>query len=138
MSILECVDRSRNKRRGVVTRYALFLGGADLDKRSSNETFAPQMYERYAAWMRSLRESGHYVASHKLEDQIGVRLTVRGGQVSEGPFMETKEAVGGVYFLNAGSLDEVVGLARSCPILDLQNGYVEIRVIDEEVPAGVI
>ncbi len=121
-----------------MAKYALFLGGADLDKRSSNASFAPQMYERYAAWMRSLRESGHYIASHKLKDQTGARLTVRGGQVVEGPFMETKEAVGGVYFIEAESLEEVITLARGCPTLALQNGYVEVRVVDDGVPSGVL
>jgi hypothetical protein len=121
-----------------MAKYVLFLGGADLDKRSSNESFAPEMFERYSAWMRSLRERGNYVASHKLKDQTGARLTVRGGQVVEGPFMETKEAVGGVYFIEAGSLDEVIAIARDCPTLALQNGYVEVRVIDDGVPPGVL
>jgi len=120
-----------------MAKYVLFLGGADLDKRSSNTTFAPKMYERYSIWMRSLRESGHYMASHKLKDQTGARLTVRGGQVVEGPFMETKEAVGGVYFIEAASLDEAIAIAHDCPTLELQNGYVEVRVLDE-VPPGVV
>ena len=120
-----------------MAKYVLFLGGADLDKRSSNATFAPGMYESYSKWMRSLRESGHYVASHKLKDQTGARLTVRGGQVVEGPFMETKEAVGGVYFIEAASLDAAVAIAKNCPTLELQNGYVEVRVLDE-VPPGVV
>lgn len=45
------------------------LGGADLDKRSGNATFAPEMYERYALWLRSLRERGAYASSEKLKDQ---------------------------------------------------------------------
>lgn len=119
-------------------KYVLLLGGADLDKRSGNAAFAPGMYERYARWMRSLRESGHYLGSHKLKDQTGARLTVRGGQVVEGPFMESKEAVGGVYLLEAGSLEEAIAIARGCPTLALQNGYVEVRVIDDGVPPGVV
>lgn len=121
-----------------MAKYVLFLGGADLDKRSSNATFAPKMYDRYSTWMRSLREGGHYLASHKLKDQTGARLTVRGGQVVEGPFMEMKEAIGGVYFIEASSLDEVIEIVRDCPTLALQNGYVEVRVIDDGVPPGVL
>src|SRR5262245_57441520 len=114
-----------------MAKYMLVLGGADLDKRASNPAFAPQMFERFASWLGSLREGNHYVASHKLQDRTGARLTVRGGQVVEGPFIETKEAVGGVFVVEAASLEEAIALARSCPTLGLQNGFVEVRVVEE-------
>ncbi len=119
-----------------MAKYVLFFGGADLDKRTSNPTFAPQVREQFLRWIESLREKGNYVASHKLKDQTGARLTVRAGQVVEGPFMETKEAVGGVCLVEADSLEEAVDLARSCPALVAQNGYIEVRVVDEELPRG--
>src|SRR5262245_34983167 len=72
--------------RVTMAKYMLLLGGADLDKRSGNASLAPVMFQRYASWLSSLRESGRYVSSHKLHDQTGARLTVRGGQVVEGPF----------------------------------------------------
>ncbi|HMI86324.1 MAG TPA: YciI family protein [Polyangiaceae bacterium] len=114
-----------------MAKYALLLGGADLDKRSGNAALAPKMFERFSSWLGSLRESGRYIGSHKLLDQTGARLSVRGGQVVEGPFMETKEAVGGVVLIEAGSLEEAIAIARECPTLDLQNGHVEVRVIEE-------
>ena len=117
-----------------MAKYMLLLGGADLDKRSGNPTIAPEMFARYSAWVRSLRQNGRAVTSHKLLDQTGVRLTIRGGQVVEGPFMETKEAVGGVFVVEANSLEEATAFARTCPVLDLQNGYVEVRVVEEVQP----
>jgi hypothetical protein len=114
-----------------MAKYMLLLGGADLDKRSGNPAFAPKMFERYMAWVRTLSENAQVVMTHKLLDQTGVRLTVRGGQVVEGPFMETKEAVGGIFVIDAASLEEASALARRCPVLDLQNGYVEVRVVEE-------
>lgn len=114
-----------------MAQYMFLLGGADLDKRSNNPGLAPQMFERYMTWVRSLRQNGRTVTSHKLLDQTGVRLTIRGGQVVEGPFMETKEAVGGIFVVDAQSLEEATELARACPVLDLQNGYVEVRVVEE-------
>ena len=117
-----------------MAKYMFLVGGADLDKRSGNEALAPVMFERYMAWMRSLRENGRAVTSHKLLDRTGARLTVRGGQVVEGPFMETKEAVGGVFVIDAASLAEANALARTCPVLDLQNGYIEVRVVENVAP----
>lgn len=118
-----------------MAKYMLILGGADVDKRSSNPKLAPVMLERYMSWVRSLRDGGTYRESYKLHDQTGARLTIRGGEVVEGPFVETKEAVGGVFVIEAASLAEATALARNCPVLDLQNGYVEVRVLDEVRPA---
>jgi hypothetical protein len=114
-----------------MAKYMLLLGGADLDKRSGNTAIATQMFERFATWLGALRASGRYVDSMKLHDQTGARLTVRGGQVVEGPFIETKEAVGGVFIVEAASLDEAIAMARECPTLTLQNGFVEVRVVEE-------
>jgi hypothetical protein len=117
-------------------KYVLFSGGADLDKRASNAALAGTLFDRYFQWMQSVQVKGKYIASYKLKDQTGARLTIRGGQVVEGPFIETKEAVGGLSLIEFASLDEAIAFARSCPVLELQNGYVEIRVVDERVPPG--
>ena len=114
-----------------MAKYMLLLGGADLDKRSGNAALAPKLFEQFSSWLGALRERGQYVASHKLQDHGGARLSVRGGQVVEGPFMETKEAVGGVFLIEASSLEEAIAVARTSPTLALQSGYVEVRVVEE-------
>jgi hypothetical protein len=114
-----------------MAKYMLLLGGADLDKRNSNASIAPKLFEQFSSWLGGLRERGQYLQSHKLQDRTGARLTVRGGQVVEGPFMETKEAVGGVFLIEAGSLEEAIAIARTTPTLTLQNGFVEVRVVEE-------
>jgi hypothetical protein len=108
----------------------LIAGGADVDKRSGNPALAPQLLERYMTWLKGLRDSGQYVASFKLHDQTGRRLTVRGGEVIDGPFIEAKDAVGGIFIIEAASLDAASDVARTCPGLDVQNGYMEVRVIE--------
>jgi hypothetical protein len=114
-----------------MAKYALLLGGADLDKRIGNAELAPKMYAQFSSWLEGLRERGQYIQSHKLRDHSGARLTVRGGEVVEGPFIESKEAVGGLFLIEASSLEEAIAIARSCPTLSLQNGYVEVRVVEE-------
>ena len=111
-------------------KFLLIVGGADLDKRSGNPAFRPQMLERYTAWMRDLQTRGQIVDSHKLYDQTGRRLTIRGGEVMDGPFIEAKDAVGGIFIVEAATLDEATEIARGCPGLELQHGYVEVRLIE--------
>src|SRR5436305_1142189 len=55
---------------------------------------------------QKLSNAGQLAATYKLHDQVGARLTVRGGQVVDGPFVETKDAVGGAFVIEASSLDE--------------------------------
>jgi hypothetical protein len=124
------------QRRRKMAKYMLLLGGADLDKRSGNAQLAPLMLDRYMKWLQSLRDSGQYVGSYKLQDQTGARLTVRGGEVVEGPFIESKEAVGGVFVVEAASLNEATAIGRHCPVLDLQNGYVDVRAVEDVRPGA--
>lgn len=116
--------------------YMLIAGGADIDKRNGNSGLAPVMLERYMAWLRGLRENGRLVDSYKLHDQTGRRLTICGGEVIDGPFIESKDAVGGIFIVEADSLDEATAIARSCPNLDLQNGYMEVRVVEVARPGA--
>jgi len=114
----------------------LIVGGADIDKRSANASLAPVMFERYMAWIQRLRDRGQFVSSYKLHDQTGRRLTIRGGEVMDGPFIESKDAVGGIFLVDAESLDAAAEIARACPTLDLQNGFVEVRVVEVVRPAA--
>ena len=114
-----------------MARFMLVIGGADLDKRSSS-----MLFEQYMAWLKGVQERGAYIGSGKLHDQTGRRLTVRGGEVIDGPFIESKDAVGGYMMIEAASLNEATDVARGCPVLHLQNGYVEVRLIEERPSAS--
>ena len=117
-------------------KFMLIAGGADVDKRNGNPKFAPVMLEKYMAWIQGLKDSGRFVTSFKLYDQTGRRLTIRGGEVIDGPFIESKDAVGGVFVVEAASLDEAAEIARGCPNLALQNGYMEVRMVEASQPAA--
>jgi hypothetical protein len=112
-------------------KFMLLLGG-DLEERRDEES-AAELYDRFASWLGELRRGDHYLTSNKLDDRAGARLRVRGGEVVEGPFMETKEAVGGAILIQAGSLDEAIALARRCPVMMVPNGFIEVRLVDESV-----
>ncbi len=73
-----------------------------------------------------MAERGLLVGGHKLEDGTG-RL-MKGNTVSDGPFVESKEVIGGLYVIQANDYDHAVELASTCPHLDI--GPIEVRAVD--------
>ncbi|MFF3665055.1 YciI family protein [Microtetraspora malaysiensis] len=72
---------------------------------------------------RVAERGGRIVAGLALE-QSGTATSIRGDLVTDGPFIETKEALAGVFVLEARDLDHALTLAQLTPIM---NGGVEIR-----------
>ena len=85
----------------------------------------------YQAWGQRMGSQGKLVSGHKLKDEGGRHLSARGSEilVTDGPFAEAKEVLGGYYIVNASSYDEAVELAKTGPHLRY-NGRIEIRQID--------
>lgn len=74
------------------------------------------------AWLRQLKADGHLVATERL-GHTG-KIVRPNGVVSDGPFVEAKEIVGGFVMLNAPDLAAATAIARSCP----PSGPVTIEV----------
>ncbi len=84
------------------------------------------------AFREELRRSGHYLASSPLQPvRTAATVRVRGGKVSitDGPFAETREQLGGFYFIEARDLNEAIRLASWMPPVRL--GSIEVRPIKE-------
>jgi hypothetical protein len=91
-----------------------------------------KIIERYVAWGAGLREKGALLASDKLADDAGRVMRKGDGKVrvTDGPYSETKEVLGGHYTVSAPSYEAAIDLARDCPHLDY-GGTIEVRQIDE-------
>ena len=70
-------------------------------------------------------------ALHKLADEPGKVIRSNTGKirVSDGPFSETKEVLGGYYIINADSYEQAIERSRDCPQLEW-GGTIEVRQID--------
>jgi hypothetical protein len=116
-------------------KYMLLLHDDPSGWASVSPEQMQQIIEKYVAWGTKLREAGILIASDKLTDEPG--RVIRGGngqlRVTDGPFSETKEVLGGYYTITATSYDEAVQQAKGCPSLEY-GGTVEIREIDEMIP----
>ena len=89
-----------------------------------------QKVQKYEAWMDKIRTSGRFVSSEKLGEEGGRLLGLQKGRLSitDGPYSEAKEVVGGYFVFRAADYDEAVELTRDCPFLD--DGRIEIRQTD--------
>jgi len=97
------------------------------DTNASPEQMQKTM-EKWRAWFKQLGEQGHLKdIGHPLEHSGKV---VRGKQksVTDGPFAEAKDVVGGFTLIQARDLEQAAELSKGCPILEV-GGSVEVRPI---------
>ena len=81
---------------------------------------------RYKAWGERLRASGNYLASNKLEASGRVLRGDSGKiRITDGPFTETKDVLGGYFLVQAGTYEQAADLCRDSPDFDF--GAIEIR-----------
>ena len=88
------------------------------------------------AYVDELRKSGHLIATHALQTvRTASTVRVRGGKalVTDGPFAEAKEMVGGYFLIEARDRDEALRLAAAWPSARI--GAIEVRPIEEELPS---
>jgi hypothetical protein len=117
-------------------RYALLIYTEEPAGDVPDEVMASEFGE-YAAFTALVRERGAYEAGEALQP-TATATTVRvvDGQTvaTDGPFVETKEALGGFYLIEAADLDEAIGYAARIP--GARHGAIEIRPIFELAPSG--
>lgn len=101
----------------------LFRGG---QPQGSPEEMQRQM-AKWGAWIQELSKAGKFKAGDPLESG-GKLVTGRGKVVTDGPFAEAKDLVGGYLLVTAKDLAEATELARGCPIFET-DGSVEVRAI---------
>jgi hypothetical protein len=92
---------------------------------------SPEQYQenmqKWFAWIGELSAKGHYVTGDPLT-QEGKTVAGKKPVVTDGPFTEGKELLGGYFIIKAGSLEEATELAFGFPDFDI-TGKVEIREI---------
>lgn len=99
------------------------------------DAMGPEQSAAHAAAHAAFRlaAGSRVVGGEELElapDATSLRTVPGGGPVTtDGPFLETKEALGGFYLLEADDLDEVVGLASLLPEVRAGHSGVEIRPV---------
>jgi hypothetical protein len=86
-----------------------------------------ELVEAHMAWAKQLVEKGHFLGGDGIE-MTGKLIVGNGCELQDGPFVENDYIVGGYYLLQAGSMDELLEIAKDCPC-HLWGGTTEIRPI---------
>ncbi len=103
-----------------------------LDENALSETERQSCYRDSAKLAQDLNASGQYIDASPLElTPTATSVRLRNGKrlVTDGPFAETHEQLGGYYLINAKDLDEAIGIAARVPVARM--GTIEIRPVME-------
>jgi len=97
------------------------------------EADAAAHFEEYREFTETIKARGHLIGGNRLKPAAtATTIRVRNGKtlVSDGPFAETKEQLGGYYVIEAKDLNEAIQVASKIP--GAQRGCVELRAIAED------
>lgn len=107
--------------------FLLLVRGTDWKGKLSADEIQVMM-ARFADWMEDLTKRGVLKGAQPLKDE-GVYVTGRHeNSVVDGPFAESKEAVGGYFLLQLDTFEQAVEIARNCPMVEY-GGTLEVRPI---------
>jgi len=107
--------------------YLLLFRGTNWDKDLSPEQIQKVVSDWYA-WFDGLMKDGRAVGGHPLRSEGKIISGRKGRSVADGPFAESKEAIGGYFYLRVSSEEEAVEIAQRCPGLDY-GAVVEVRPV---------
>jgi hypothetical protein len=97
------------------------------------EADATAHFAEYTEFTDAIRASGHYLGCNRLlppSEAITVRNRLGKVMTTDGPFVETKEQLGGYYLIEARDLNEAIQIAARIP--GAKHGCVEVRPVAED------
>lgn len=110
--------------------FILIFRGEDAHAAEHSPEAMQANMQKWMEWMDGLQKVGKLMGAQPLK-RSGKTITSSQKIITDGPFMEGKEMVGGYLLCNADSYDEAIRIAHNCPILLHENGSVEVREIQE-------
>ena len=111
-------------------KYALLIFGEESGQAESSDEQMAQVMVEYGKFTAAINASGHNLGGEAVDStSTATTVRVRDGEtlVTDGPFAETREALGGFYLIEAADLDEATEIASRLP--GSWYGSVEVRPV---------
>jgi hypothetical protein len=111
-------------------QYLLLIYESEADWNAIAETERQKIYKEYRELSADLQKNGNYKVGQQLQPtSTATTVRERNGKktITDGPFAETKEQLGGFYFVEAKDLDEALAIAARIP--SVRTGSIEVRPI---------
>ncbi|MDO8434052.1 MAG: YciI family protein [Candidatus Binatus sp.] len=111
-------------------QYMLLIYDSEADGKKRPDAERQQMFQDYGTFTREIAQAGKLKAGDPLEPSTtATTVRVRNGKtvVTDGPFAETKEQLGGYYLVEAKDLDEAIAIAAKVP--GSKFGSIEVRPV---------
>lgn len=110
-----------------MSEYLILIYDDEAGSEPSPE-FWQQMTEAHGRFAEQVTEMGAKILGGHALQPSPTATSIRGDVVTDGPFVETKEVLGGYYLVEASDLDQALAIGRLCPA---PHGGVEVRPIME-------
>ena len=102
----------------------LYRGG----QRETSPEKMQQVMQKWMNWLKDLGARGHIKDQGQPLEQAGKVVRGRQKTITDGPYAETKDVIGGYTLVEAKDLDQAVELSKGCPVFE-SDGAVEVRPI---------
>ena len=116
--------------------YLLLIYGNEKYFGKLTEAERQGVTREYGEFTKSIAQSGHFRGGNELQpvaNATTIRVRHKMRAVTDGPFAETKEQLGGYYLIEAKNLEEAIGLAARIP--SVRWGSIEVRpIIPHDMP----
>jgi hypothetical protein len=106
--------------------FVLLFRQPSLDYETISEDERNALTKRWRAWVESIDAQGH-LSSYGMRLGAEGKVLKPGGVITDGPFVEIRERLGGFIVVKAESLEDATTIAHGCPALE-KGGSVEIRL----------
>jgi hypothetical protein len=113
-------------------KYMLLIHLDEKSWEKRSEAERQSIYAEYGQFTEAIKASGNHLSGFELQPTAtATTVRVRNGKrlVTDGPFAETREQLGGYYLVEAKDLDEAIGLAARIP--SAKDGTIEVRPVAE-------
>jgi hypothetical protein len=109
-----------------MAQYAILIYESESGYAEGGEEVWREVSEAHNRFAAQVAQKGGAIVGGDALEPTATATSIRGDLVTDGPFAETKEALGGFYLIEARDLDHAIEIARLCPA---RFGGVEVRPI---------